>query len=103
MRPITGWLLAGLVCLAASGCATVGARETAAEAAAIGFEETLASADSGRACASLAPATREELEGEAEVGCGRALAALEVPAAVGGRSPESKPVGSAHSATGVEG
>lgn len=81
MRPITGWLLAGVVCLAASGCASVGERAAAAEAAARGFERALMASDSVRMCDALAPATREELEAEAP--CGRALAALRLPPAAG--------------------
>ncbi|MER5730782.1 hypothetical protein ABT084_21045 [Streptomyces sp. NPDC002138] len=81
MRTITGWVLAGVVCLAAvSGCATVGERARAAEAAALSFERALASGGV-RVCDVLAPATREELEAEAP--CGPALAALRLPTTTG--------------------
>ncbi|WP_051838113.1 hypothetical protein [Streptomyces sp. NRRL F-2580] len=81
MGPITGWLLAGTVCLAASGCAPVGERAEAAETAAQRFERALMAADDVRVCDALAPATREELEAEAP--CGPSLAALRLPAAAG--------------------
>ncbi|MFF5809363.1 hypothetical protein [Streptomyces sp. NPDC012746] len=85
MRPIAGWLagwlLAGAVCLATSGCATVSERAEAAEAAARRFERALTAADDARVCDVLAPATREELEAEAP--CGPAVAALQLPAAAG--------------------
>lgn len=81
MRPITGWVLAGTLCFAASGCATVGERAGAAEAAARSFERALTASDGVRMCDALAPATREELEAEAP--CGRALAALRLPPAAG--------------------
>lgn len=81
MRPITGWLLAGTVCLALSGCATAGERAATAEAAARDFEQALTDSDSVRTCDALAPATREELE--AEEPCGPALAALRLRSATG--------------------
>ncbi|WP_229848517.1 hypothetical protein [Streptomyces melanogenes] len=81
MRRITGWVLAGTLCLAASGCATVGERAGAAEAAARSFERALTASDGVRMCGVLAPATREELEAEAP--CGQALAALRLPPAPG--------------------
>ncbi|MGW6707704.1 hypothetical protein ACWGDE_22830 [Streptomyces sp. NPDC054956] len=77
MRPSTGWLVAGLVCLAATGCATVGEREAAAEAAATGFEQALVAADTTRMCGALAPSTREELESDGP--CDRALTELKLP------------------------
>ncbi|MFD9406508.1 hypothetical protein ACFWBN_05695 [Streptomyces sp. NPDC059989] len=81
MRLSTGWLLAGTLCLAVSGCATVGERAEAAEAAARAFERALRSSDGVGTCDALAPATREELEAEAP--CAPALAALGLPAATG--------------------
>lgn len=81
MRPITGWLLAGTVGLGASGCATVGERAVAAEAAARSFERALTASDSVRVCDALAPATREELEADAP--CGPALDALRLPSETG--------------------
>lgn len=81
MRPIIVWLMAGLSCLAASGCATVGERASAAEAAATQFQEALVSGDGGRGCEALAPPTREELEADAP--CERALAELKLPPTAG--------------------
>lgn len=76
MRPITGWLAAGIVCLAVTGCATVGERAGAAEAAAAGFEEALMASDTARMCGALAPSAREELETDGP--CERALAELKL-------------------------
>ncbi|MET9322820.1 hypothetical protein ABZX75_21875 [Streptomyces sp. NPDC003038] len=82
MRPIVVPLLLGTLCLSASGCATVDERATAARAVATGFHAALLAADSGRACAALAPGTREELEQDGP--CTEALNALDLTPAAGG-------------------
>lgn len=64
MRPIVITVLLG-VASATSGCATTGARSAAVAEAAEGFQAALRSQDSGRVCAALAPATREELDATA--------------------------------------
>lgn len=57
--------------LAVTGCGA--GQETAVEAAARSFGEALRSGDAGRACAALAPRTREQLEADAGQPCARAL------------------------------
>jgi hypothetical protein len=65
-------LLAALtVCLA--GCATLGEREAAVSRAALRFTESVRQADGPRACAALAPTTRQELEQSAKSPCPKAL------------------------------
>ncbi|MCP3820010.1 hypothetical protein NLX86_18500 [Streptomyces sp. A3M-1-3] len=162
MRAPVVRLLACLSGLALAGCSSVSAREDAASTAATRFEQSLQQSDALLGCASLAPGTREELEGSAGTTCAQALPELRLPPAGevrrvdvdGGRarvvldadtlssprsrkdgrsvwnrtlqnwqsellavastailavclrrrgSPESKPVGAAHSSTGVEG
>ncbi|MCJ1676434.1 hypothetical protein MTF65_03525 [Streptomyces sp. APSN-46.1] len=80
MRPITALLLLGTLCVTSSGCAAVGERAAAAEAAATQFEAALRGGDVRRACEALAPGTREELEQDGP--CGTALGTLNLtPAA----------------------
>ncbi|MGW6567719.1 hypothetical protein [Streptomyces sp. NPDC054975] len=81
MRRIRAVLLLSTVLLSLPGCAGPGAREAAAEAAAVAFTQALRTPDDGRACAALAPNTREALEQEGP--CPAALAALrlDVPSA----------------------
>ncbi|MGW0765261.1 hypothetical protein [Streptomyces sp. NPDC002676] len=59
------------VCLAA--CSTLGEREAAASRAALRFEENIQRANGTRACAALAPETRQELEQSAKAPCAQAL------------------------------
>ncbi|MEU8984383.1 hypothetical protein [Streptomyces sp. NPDC048309] len=59
------------VCL--TGCSTLGEREAAASRAALRFEESVRQADGTRACAALAPETRQELEESAKMACAKAL------------------------------
>lgn len=63
--------MASVVCVA--GCATLGERETAASRAAVRFGESVRQADGARACAALAPKTRQELEQSAMSPCPEAL------------------------------
>ncbi|MGC0330673.1 hypothetical protein RKD23_003663 [Streptomyces sp. SAI-170] len=69
------WRWAVLVALTAclAGCATLGERETAASRAALRFADSVRQADGPRACAALAPETRQELEQSAESPCPEAL------------------------------
>jgi hypothetical protein len=59
------------VCLTA--CSTLGEREAAASQAALRFEENIQRADGTRACAALAPETRQELQESAKMPCAKAL------------------------------
>ncbi|MFD5796090.1 hypothetical protein ACFWIO_21640 [Streptomyces diastatochromogenes] len=59
------------VCL--TGCSTLDEREVAASRAALRFEERVRQQDGARACAALAPETRQELEQSAKTTCARAL------------------------------
>jgi hypothetical protein len=75
-----------LVALAtASGCDTLSARSDEVTAEVIRFERALVAGQSGRLCAALAPATKEELEQSAKSGCvqaiGQAIQEQELPAA----------------------
>ncbi|MEU9158083.1 hypothetical protein AB0D59_48055 [Streptomyces sp. NPDC048417] len=63
--------LACAVCL--SSCSTLGEREAAASRAAVRFEESVRRADGARACAALAPQTRQELQQSAKTSCPKAL------------------------------
>ncbi|MGW3152172.1 MULTISPECIES: hypothetical protein [Streptomyces] len=56
-----------------AGCTTLGEREAAASTAALRFEESVRRADGTRACAALAPQTRQELEQSAKAPCAEAL------------------------------
>jgi hypothetical protein len=69
------WRWTALVALAAclAGCATLGERETAASRAALRFATSVREADGPRACAALAPETRQEVEQSAESPCPEAL------------------------------
>ncbi|MEV0122614.1 hypothetical protein AB0I16_13880 [Streptomyces sp. NPDC050703] len=113
---------------ALTGCGGTGVREDAAARAATRFAEGPRAPEA--ACAALAPGTREELERNAGLPCARALPDAGLPEAGPVRSvdvhgtqarvaaardtlflsslrrrgsPESKPVGVPHGATGVEG
>jgi hypothetical protein len=59
------------VCLTA--CGTLGEREAAASRAAVRFEKSIQRADGTRACAALAPQTRQELQHSAKTSCAKAL------------------------------
>jgi hypothetical protein len=59
------------VCL--SSCSTLGEREAAASRAAARFEESVRRADGARACAALAPETRQEVQQSARMPCVKAL------------------------------
>jgi hypothetical protein len=59
------------VCLTA--CGTLGEREAAASRAAVRFEESIQRADGTRACAALAPQTRQELQQSAKTSCRKAF------------------------------
>ncbi|KOG41248.1 hypothetical protein [Streptomyces decoyicus] len=83
------WYVPGagaLVVLATvSGCDTLSARREQVTAKVAGFERALAAGQLGRLCATLAPATREELEQSARSRCdraiGQAIEEQELPAA----------------------
>lgn len=64
-------VVACAVCL--SACSTLGEREAAASRAALRFEESLRRSDGVRACAALAPETRQEVEESAKTPCAEAL------------------------------
>ncbi|MEU5216655.1 hypothetical protein AB0G79_10710 [Streptomyces sp. NPDC020807] len=81
MRAITTGLLLGALCLGLTGCAGVGERTGAARRAAVAFEQAVSASDARRACAALAPGTREELEGDGP--CPVVLAGLDLPADAG--------------------
>jgi len=70
-------VLACAVCL--TGCATLGERESAASRAALRFERSVRQADWPRACAALAPQTRQELTESAKAPCAKALAEEKLP------------------------
>ncbi|MFF5020116.1 hypothetical protein [Streptomyces sp. NPDC001165] len=59
------------VCL--TGCSTLGEREAAVSRAALHFEESVQRADGTRACAALAPQTRQELKESAKMPCAKAV------------------------------
>jgi hypothetical protein len=59
------------VCL--SACSTLGEREAAASQAVVRFEESVRRSDGTRACAALAPQTRQELQQSAKRPCAEAL------------------------------
>lgn len=71
------WRWAGFAVFACAvglaGCGTLGEREAAASKAALRFEESVRRADGTRACADLAPRTRQELEQSAKTGCAEAF------------------------------
>ncbi|MDT7841814.1 hypothetical protein RQC66_13825 [Streptomyces justiciae] len=80
MPPWRRTALMVLVCAAGlSGCATLGERETAASRAALRFERSVRQADWSRACAALAPQTRQELTESAKTSCVKALPDEELP------------------------
>jgi hypothetical protein len=64
-------VIAFAVCLTA--CGTLGEREAAASRAAVRFEESIQRADGTRACAALAPQTRQELQQSAKTSCRKAF------------------------------
>ncbi|MFJ3586564.1 hypothetical protein ACIPPS_30665 [Streptomyces sp. NPDC090127] len=80
MRRFVAPVLVGVV-LAVSGCATTHGRSAAVADAAARFEAALRDHDTGRACAALAPATREEVERDGP--CATALESLHLAAAEG--------------------
>ncbi|MFG2354909.1 hypothetical protein [Streptomyces sp. NPDC048521] len=71
------WRCTGLLAFACAvcltGCGTLGEREAAASRAAVRFEEDVRRADGARACAALAPETRQELTESAEPPCAEAF------------------------------
>ncbi|MFF8835938.1 hypothetical protein [Streptomyces sp. NPDC015130] len=73
--------MAGLI-LAFGGCGAPGPREADALSAARNFQAALSEAGFGRACALLAPETREEVAGDAG-DCAKGLAQEQVPVASG--------------------
>ena len=89
------WRRTGLVVLVCAvsltGCATLGERESAASRAALRFEESVRHADWSRACAALAPQTRQELTESARTSCVKALPEGQLPYA--GALRESKVYG----------
>ncbi|MEV4940697.1 hypothetical protein [Streptomyces zaomyceticus] len=65
------------------GCGAPAARVDGARQAGVAFEQALADADYGRACALMAPQTREELEDNEGKPCGPALEGQDLSAAGG--------------------
>ncbi|MEU6669095.1 hypothetical protein [Streptomyces sp. NPDC046727] len=77
------WRSSGLMAVACAvcltGCSTLGEREGTASRAALRFEENIRQVDGTRACAALAPETRQELEQSAKAGCAKALLEEKLP------------------------
>ncbi|GHG99459.1 hypothetical protein GCM10018780_26180 [Streptomyces lanatus] len=71
--------VACVVCL--SACGTLGEREAAASRAAVRFEESVRRADGARACAALAPGTRQDLQQSAKTSCAEAFVQEQLPPA----------------------
>lgn len=69
--------VAGVLC----GCGAPAARVESARQAGRDFEQALADADYAKACALLAPQTRQQLESDEKKPCGTALRGEELPAA----------------------
>lgn len=79
----------GAVALALCACQSPAAREDAAGRAALAFEEALTAGDHARACALLAPVTREQLEHDEQSACAQALAEARLPRAGDVRAVEA--------------
>ncbi|WP_241253492.1 hypothetical protein [Streptomyces sp. W1SF4] len=62
-----------------AGCGAPAPRQDAARDAAAAFERALKASDYARACALLAPGTRQELEQQEEAPCARALPEARLP------------------------
>ncbi len=77
---MTGLAAVGLAAVLC-GCGAPAARLEGARQAGRAFEEALADADYPRACALLAPQTRQQLEEEQHKPCGSALRGQELPVA----------------------
>ncbi|RSS84173.1 hypothetical protein EF918_01435 [Streptomyces sp. WAC06614] len=75
--------------LAASGCGGPAAREDAAAAVGAAFAAAVTAGDHVRACALLAPQTRQELEQNERKNCPSAFASQELPRARGVRGVEA--------------
>ncbi|MFF8375617.1 hypothetical protein ACF07V_05675 [Streptomyces sp. NPDC015661] len=88
-RPWCGLLLAAAVALGATGCGGPAPRQDAAAAAAAAFEAAAAADDHVRACALLAPETRQQLEQNAQKTCPAAFASQELPTTRGIREVEA--------------
>ncbi|MGW4874173.1 hypothetical protein [Streptomyces chartreusis] len=71
--------LLALACTVLTGCSTLGERETAASAAAERFANSVRHSDGTRACAALAPETRQELEQSAKASCAKAILDEQLP------------------------
>ncbi|MFH8701413.1 hypothetical protein [Streptomyces chartreusis] len=68
-----------LACAVLTACSTPGERETAASAAAERFANNVRHSDGTRACAALAPETRQELEQSAKTSCAKAILDEQLP------------------------
>ncbi|MGW1952795.1 hypothetical protein ACWCPI_08510 [Streptomyces sp. NPDC001920] len=79
---ISRWCLGVLVAAlaAAAGCGAPDERTAGASAAATGFTDAVRRSDGVRACALLAPRTREELEQSERTTCDRAVLQEQLPA-----------------------
>ncbi|MFG3018843.1 hypothetical protein ACGFZQ_09870 [Streptomyces sp. NPDC048254] len=75
-------LLAAICAVCLTGCSTLGEREAAASRTALRFEESVQQKDGARACAALAPETRQEVEQSAKKPCAQALFEEQLPQAV---------------------
>lgn len=65
--------------LVLGGCDSAGQRDSAASAAATGFERLLSSDDAKGLCRALAPETRGALEESGKADCEKAIAAQKIP------------------------
>ncbi|MFF7448897.1 MULTISPECIES: hypothetical protein [unclassified Streptomyces] len=74
--------------LGLGGCDSVGERDSAASAAARGFERALRSHDAEGLCAALAPETRSEVEESEKKSCEQAIAAQDLPLGGGVRGTD---------------
>ncbi|MFE9928482.1 hypothetical protein [Streptomyces sp. NPDC005533] len=80
-RRATTAVVALSVAAVLSGCGAAAPRLEGARQAGVAFEQALADADYARACALLAPQTRQQLEENREKPCGPALQGQELPVA----------------------
>ncbi|MER5310848.1 hypothetical protein ABT034_24000 [Streptomyces sp. NPDC002773] len=82
MRPAAALLLMSALPLGLAGCGDVEQRASAARSAALDFGAALRASDPERACAALAPGTREEVEQDGP--CPTVLADLDPATAAAG-------------------
>ncbi|THA74145.1 hypothetical protein [Streptomyces sp. A0592] len=78
-----GVLIVAATVLSAAGCGAPAARKDAAAAAGAAFEAAVAAGDHVRACALLAPQSRQQLEQDEQTTCPAAFASQHLPKAAG--------------------